>query len=127
MDTTTLEANKALVRRYSQAVMDGDMDTLLALQHADVKWWVLGRGALSREAFNNAVRNGLLSAKKRVVIITGLTAEGDRVAYEAQGEMTFEDRVYRNTYHNLLIIRDGLIVEGREYMDTLASTQARLR
>lgn len=127
MSTSTVEANKALVQRYSQAVMDGDMETLLALQHPEVKWWVLGRGDLSRETFNAAVRNGLLSAKKRTVVITGLTAEGDRVAYEAKGEMVFEDRVYRNTYHNLLIIRDGLIVEGREYMDTLASTEARLR
>lgn len=127
MSTSTVEANKALVHRYSQAVMDGDMETLLALQHPEVKWWVLGRGELSRATFNAAVRNGLLSAKKRTVVITGLTAEGDRVAYEAQGEMLFEDRVYRNTYHNLLIIRDGLIVEGREYMDTLASTEARLR
>jgi ketosteroid isomerase-like protein len=25
-----------------------------------------------------------------------------------------------NHYHNLLVIRDGLIVEGREYMDTKA-------
>lgn len=127
MSTSTLEANKALVYRYSQAVMDGDMETLLALQHPEVKWWVLGRGDLSRATFNAAVRNGLLSAKKRTVVITGLTAEGDRVAYEAKGEMVFHDRVYRNTYHNLLIIRDGLIVEGREYMDTMASTEARLR
>jgi ketosteroid isomerase-like protein len=127
MSMSIIEANKDLVKRYSQAVIDGDMDTLLALQHADVKWWVLGRGELDRETFNAAVRNGLLSAKKRSVVVTGLTAEGDRVAYEAQGEMVFEDRVYRNTYHNLLVIRDGLIVEGREYMDTMASTEARLR
>lgn len=40
--------------------------------------------------------------------------------------MVFADRVYRNSYHNLLVIRDGLIVEGREYMDTKASTEARL-
>jgi len=96
------------------------------LQHPDVKWWTLTRGDMSREAFNTAVRSGLLSADKRSVVITGLTAEGDRVAYEAQGEMVFADRVYRNSYHNLLVIRDGLIVEGREYMDTKASTEARL-
>lgn len=124
--SNTIEDNKALVRRYVQAVIDGDMDTFEALQHPDVKWWTLTRGDMSREAFNTAVRSGLLSADKRSVVITGLTAEGDRVAYEAQGEMVFADRVYRNSYHNLLVIRDGLIVEGREYMDTRASTEARL-
>jgi len=125
--STTIESNKALVYQYSQAVIDGDMQAIEALQHPDVKWWVLGRGELSREQFNAAVRDGLLSAEKRSVIVTGMTAEGDRVAYEAEGEMVFADRVYCNTYHNLLVIRDGLIVEGREYMDTLASTAARLR
>jgi ketosteroid isomerase-like protein len=29
-----------------------------------------------------------------------------------------------NQYHNLLVIRDGLIVEGREYMDTKATAEA---
>jgi hypothetical protein len=30
----------------------------------------------------------------------------------------------RNRYHNVLVIRDGLIVEGREYMDTKAAAEA---
>jgi ketosteroid isomerase-like protein len=120
----SVEANKDVVRRYMQAVMDADIATIESLQHKDVKWWVLGVGALDRDSFNASVRSGLLSAEKRVVTITGMTAEGDRVAYEAEGEMTFPDKVYRNVYHNLLIIRDGLIVEGREYMDTKAVQEA---
>src|ERR1700704_2633484 len=116
--TSTIEANKALVHRYTQAVIDGDMRTIEALQHRDVRWWVLGQGVIEGARFNELVRTGLLAAQKRSVRITGITAEGDRVAYEAEGEMVFPDRVYRNHYHNLLVIRDGLIVEGREYMDT---------
>lgn len=118
--TSTIENNKALVYRYAQAVIDGDMATIEALQHRDVQWWVLGQGTLERERFNDLVRSGLLAAHKRSVRIIGITAEGDRVAYEAEGEMVFADRIYRNRYHNLLVIRDGLIVEGREYMDTKA-------
>ena len=38
--------------------------------------------------------------------------------------MTFPDKVYRNIYHNLVVIRDGLIVAGREYMDTKAAQDA---
>jgi ketosteroid isomerase-like protein len=122
--TSTIEANKAVVHRYMQAVIDGDMQTIEALQHRDVRWWVLGQGAIDRARFNELVRTGLLAAQKRSVRITGITAEGDRVAYEAEGEMVFPDRVYRNQYHNLLVIRDGLIVEGREYMDTQATAAA---
>jgi ketosteroid isomerase-like protein len=122
--TSMIEANKALVYRYTQAVIDGDMQTIEALQHRDVQWWVLGQGTIDRERFNELVRSGLMSAQKRSVKIIGITAEGDRVAYEAEGEMVFPDRVYRNHYHNLLVIRDGLIVEGREYMDTKATAEA---
>jgi len=122
--TTTIEANKALVHRYAQAVIDGDMDTIEALQHRDVHWWVLGQGTIDRKRFNELVLSGLLAAQKRSVRIIGITAEGDRVAYEAEGEMVFADRVYSNRYHNLLVIREGLIVEGREYMDTRAAAEA---
>lgn len=121
---TTVAANKALVYRYTQAVIDGDIETIEGLQHPEVQWWVLGQGALDRQSYNALVRSGLLAAQKRSVVITGITAEGDRVAYEANGEMVFPDRVYRNQYHNLLVIRDGLIVEGREYMDTKAVAEA---
>jgi len=89
-----------------------------------VKWWVLGRGTIDRARFNELVRSGLMTAQRRSVKITGITAEGDRVAYEADGEMVFPERVYRNKYHNLLVIHDGLIIEGREYMDTKAAAEA---
>lgn len=120
----TIENNKRIVHRYRQALIDGDMATIESLQHPNVRWWILGQGEISREQFNSLVRTGLMSATKRSLTITGMTAEGDRVAYEAQGEMVFADRVYRNTYHNLLVIRDGLIVEGHEYMDTRAVAEA---
>ena len=119
-----IEANKAVARRYMQAVVDGDIDAIEALQHPDVKWWILGFGDMDRATFIGSVKSGLIAAETRRVEITGLTAEGDRVAVEARGEMVFPDRVYRNQYHNLLVIRDGLIVEGREYMDTRAAAAA---
>jgi ketosteroid isomerase-like protein len=120
----SIEDNKAVIRRFSQAVVDGDMTTIEALQHPDVTWWVLGRGDIDRVSFNAAIRGGLLAAQKRSLTITAMTAEGDRVAYEAEGEMVFQHTVYRNTYHNMYVIRDGLIVEGREYMDTKAAEAA---
>lgn len=119
-----IDANKAVVRRYMQAVIDGDIDTIEALQHPDVKWWVLGFGDMDRATFTASVKGGLIAAKERRVEITGLTVEGDRVAVEAWSEIVFPDKVYRNQYHNLLVLRDGLIVEGREYMDTRAAAAA---
>ena len=40
--TYTIEANESLVYRYAQAVIDGGMQTIEALQHPDVRWWALG-------------------------------------------------------------------------------------
>lgn len=120
----SVEENKALVRRYMDAVIDGDIDTIVALQHPEVKWWVIGVGEMDGATFNAQVRDGLLAATKRTITLKGIVAEGDRVAYEAEGEMVFPGGVYRNVYHNLLIIRDGLIVEGHEYMDPRAAAEA---
>jgi ketosteroid isomerase-like protein len=119
-----IEANKAVARRYMQAVVDGDAETIESLQHPDATWWILGYGDMSRADFIASVKNGLLTAGKRHVEIITLTAEGDRVAVEAVSEMTFPDRIYRNEYHNLLVIRDGQIVEGRDYMDTRLAAAA---
>ena len=119
-----VEANKAVARLYMQAVVDGDIGTVEALQHPDVKWWILGFGDMDRDTFVSAVKSGLIAAETRRAEITGLTAEGDRVAVEAWSEMVFPEKIYRNQYHNLLVIRDGLIVEGREYMDTRAAAAA---
>lgn len=120
----SIEENKALARRYMQAVVNGDIDTVEALQHPDATWWILGFGTLDRKSFTDSVR-GLINAEKRDITITSLTAEEDRVAVQAEGEITFAGgKVYRNSYHNLLVIRDGLIVEGREYMDPRAAEKA---
>ena len=118
------EANKDVARRYMAAVVDGDIATIEALQHPDCTWWILGYGDMTRQAFIDSVRDGLLTANKRVADIVGITAEGERVAMEVRGEMTFADSVYRNEYHNVLIVRDGLIVSGKEYMNTLAAAAA---
>ena|GEM_PF-3098474 len=50
----------------------------------------------------------------------GLTAEGDRVAVEAEsyGE-TASGKIYNNLYHFLFEVRDGKIQAVREYLDTL--------
>src|SRR3546814_3764638 len=68
----------ALVRRYLQAVIDGDVDTVEGVQHPDCKWWVVGQGDIDRETFNAMTRSGLLAAEKRSLEIISMTAEGDR-------------------------------------------------
>src|ERR1700753_1825359 len=75
-DMTDVEANKAVARRYMQAVVDGDAETIESLQHPDVTWWILGYGDMPRADFIASVKSGLLTAERRHVEIITLTAEG---------------------------------------------------
>jgi uncharacterized protein len=63
------------------------------------------------------VKGMLLTASVRKVEILRIIAEGDTVAAEIRSEMHFGERVYANDYHDLFVLRDGLIVHGREYLD----------
>ena len=51
--------------------------------------------------------------------IKAMTAEGDRVAVEAESEgLHASGKLYSNQYHFLCRFRDGKLVEFKEYMDT---------
>jgi ketosteroid isomerase-like protein len=114
------EDAKQIVTRFLKAVEQGDEATIEALQAPDCTWWIVGHGAMSRADYTEAVKSMLLTAQSRKVEIVGMIAEGDTVAAEVRSEMHFGDRVYRNEYHDLFVVRDGLIVHGREYFDTAA-------
>jgi hypothetical protein len=52
--------------------------------------------------------------------VHSMTAEGDRVAIEAESKgMHVSGKKYNNLYHFLMRMRDGKIVEWKEYMDTM--------
>ena len=60
------------------------------------------------------------SAPKGITVTpTVLTAEGDRVAVEAESYAEINNgRIYKNLYHFQRVIRDGQSCAIREYLDT---------
>ncbi|MDB5686324.1 MAG: hypothetical protein JWR77_913 [Rhizorhabdus sp.] len=110
----------AIATAFLKAVESGDEATIDALQAPGCTWWILGRGIISRADYIAEVKSMLLTADARAVDIIGTIAEGDSVALEIRSEMKFGDHVYRNEYHDIFVIRDGLIVHGREYFNTAA-------
>jgi len=61
----------------------------------------------------------IFEAGAPTIEVTGVTAEGDRVAIEATGRGRLRnDRDYDNTYHFLMTVRDGRVESVREYMDS---------
>jgi NAD(P)-dependent dehydrogenase (short-subunit alcohol dehydrogenase family) len=71
---------------------------------------------------------GLLAMHGRLVALaaspfrltpTGWTVDGERVAVEAQGHVVLRSgRTYANRYNFAFVVRNGLIVDLREYSDT---------
>jgi len=123
----TVEGNKRIARAFFAKLGTDDISTLATFLSDDIAWWTNGarlipgspikRGSEVIEAFAQIPK---LFPRGLVVTPTGLTAEKDRVAVEAVSYgVTANGRIYENTYHFALTIREGRIVSGREYMDTL--------
>lgn len=123
----TIEANKALATEFLALFSASDIAGALDVMTDDATWWIAGKpdqlSAAGRHTkqqiariFHNMV--GQLKDGLRMTV-SGLIAEGDRVAVEVEsyGELR-NGRVYNQQYHMLMTIRDGKISEVREYLDT---------
>lgn len=87
----------------------------------DATWWMLGQGTLPVRRMDEIVRSfhATRTTGDGRMDIVGVTADGDRVAVEAEATYPLTDgRIYNGDYHFLLRFENGLIREVREYFDT---------
>jgi len=117
--------NRALARRFIDAISRADVDAIVAAYAADGSCWTSGTLPIS-----GTFSVGQIAAASRGVLtvfpagltftIHAMTAEGERVAIEAEsrGEHS-SGKLYNNKYHFVMRARGGKIVEWREYMDTM--------
>lgn len=120
------QANKALIEGFLQDFSRGDVDAVLNAMADEATWWTAGRikgmsGTASKEIFGKGLPNLLGSCKdgRLTITPTSMTAEGDRVAVEAESSAeTTSGREYRNQYHFLFELSGGKITSVKEYMDT---------
>lgn len=120
----TLEANKQLARDFIEALSRADTEWVLDHYADDMVMWTAGTLAISGTHGKDEIRglmDGILGAFPsglRFEIKT-MTAEADRVAIEAESNgVHASGKIYRNQYHFLMRVRDGEIVEFKEYLDT---------
>jgi ketosteroid isomerase-like protein len=138
-----IERNKRMATAFCEAFSRSDWDRLRSICTEDFRWVVPMRKTMqSGQLRSNAAAMAMLTAHDRTLDetieafritkatsrdnaftleITGMTAEGDRVAAEAQGHAVCEatGRSYDNLYMYLISFRGGKIRELREYQDTL--------
>jgi ketosteroid isomerase-like protein len=119
------EQNKALAAELIKAISVGDAEAIRNLVSEDCKSWIAGfpRNRLfSREQMLHSARTiidqvlpGGFNLK-----IDGMTAEGDRVAVEAEGHNhTVSGKLYNNFYHFLFEFRDGKVIRWMEYTNPM--------
>jgi ketosteroid isomerase-like protein len=126
-DPMSLEDNKRVAKDFFARIDRNDVPGALALLADDATYWIAGdkavipsagehdKAAMSKlfHLMGKGLENGL-----RMKVL-GMTAEGDRVAVEAESLGPLKNgRTYRQKYHILMVVRDGKIAAVREYLDT---------
>lgn len=118
------ETNKEIAREFMSVLTKADAEALDRLYAPDFELWTAGSlpfsGRKSRvEAMANAPQVLGMFPDGLEFELVAMTAEGERVAIEAVSRGTHASgKPYANHYHFLMRIRDGQIVEFKEYMDT---------
>jgi len=112
------EANRATALKMMATMGAGGLDESILTD--DVTWWVPGRGTVTKAEFM-AMAAGFrtLLAGPMSLTVKGVTADGDRVAVEAESYAPLKNgKIYNNTYHFLFQFRDGKICLAKEYNDS---------
>jgi uncharacterized protein len=121
---TDLAHNKRVALSVLEAFSAKDYDALDKALAEDLSYWVAGTTPLSgttakadfMEVFN-AMRSTVDGPM--TIIVDVVTAEEDRVAVIAHGDMQAAGgKRYNNFYHWFMRVRGDQVVEVREYMDT---------
>ena len=120
---STTEENKKIAIKFFEALSSGS-ETYLDFYTDDSIIWTAGDneigGTRTKKEIIDFAQGVLDSFPNGITFkITGITAENERVAVEVDGEAIHASGLpYNNQYHFLLTIKDGKILELKEYMDT---------
>ena len=121
------QRNRTAALAVMKAISEGDSASLFGMYAPNARFWQVGR-RLSTSGWHDMEATGRIAAKvfSRMAgppnfTIVSVTAEGDRVAVEAESHTRLVDgRPYENQYHFLLRFdADGKVIEFKEYLDTL--------
>lgn len=118
------QRNKQAAQAFFDILNRGDVPALIAAYAEDGRCVTMGNtlisGTYSRDQIASAA-GGIYQVFPQGIRFTikAMTAEGERVAVEAESEGAHvSGQVYTNQYHFLMRFRDGKVVEFKEYMDT---------
>ncbi|TWO69987.1 nuclear transport factor 2 family protein [Caenimonas sedimenti] len=129
MSSTELDTNRHTALEFFRRFDADDIPGVLDLMADDIAYWLGGKPGTNATAGRVHTKQEMADIFRRMtralkdgrlrMTVKNTTAEGDRVAVEAEsyGEL-LNGRVYNQEYHVVMTIRNGKIAAAREYMDT---------
>ena len=123
------DESRKLVLGFFENLDAGNAAAALDALSDSATWWIQGNFPLSGTRTKaqfvellgqlGAAIDGGLSLR-----VKGVTAEGDRVAVEAESFAKMKNgKTYQNTYHFLFIVKSGKIESVKEYLDTIHANE----
>jgi ketosteroid isomerase-like protein len=119
-----VERNKELARTFFDAMSNSDVPAIIGAYAEDGRLQTMGNtlisGVFDKAQITQAASQVLGAFPTGIkFVIHEITAEGDRVAVEAESfAIHVSGKPYNNKYHFLMRFRDGKLLEFKEYMDT---------
>src|ERR1039458_3237901 len=128
----SIEKNVQVVKDFFAAIGSGDKQRVLALVAEEIEWIVPGEGwPLAGTHRGHAGLAGVLQKAAEEVETTypappEFVAQGDRVLVIgiATGKIYATNKQYRDEWVFDITIRDGKVVDIKEYIDTQALARA---
>jgi len=119
----SIEQNKQIVLSWFDAVNRGDEDAIRDMTTEDFGFMTMARAPewllyhWTREEFAKVPSTmSTLLVSPIQLKVTDVTAEGERVAVEAETDsLMLSGKRYNNAYHFVFKLRDGKFYEVREY------------
>ena len=116
-----MTANRLIAEAFFAALStDGLQATVVRFGAPSFSWWAAGLGEIADvlPAIASVMAEHIDDAGLSMTV-TGIGADGDRVAVEAEARCRLTSGVaYHNRYHFLLLFEEGKVKRVKEYNDT---------
>ena len=127
-----IEENKHIVEVFCGHFEHAAIDDVLEMMSDDATWCINGKphlfpgaGLKTKTEMAQIWRRlyASLNGGLRMNVVS-MIAEGDRVAAEVRSHAsTKSGKIYENDYHMLVRLRDGKVVEVKEYTDLMHAVE----
>lgn len=126
MEAAVAKEPRDVTIAFFEAGCAGRTEEAIALLADEVEFWYTGVEHVTRQDLVDGMRGmAPLIAPGGGIEVLDIVQEGNRVAIEYRGRIPLTTgKVYANTYHTKIVVKDGKITTMREYLNPLIVLEA---